>query len=192
MTFMEGFLGVLDAEPQGLHAVIAGDGPYLEIMREAAIARGAGSSVSFLGSIPHDQVIALQRRCDIYVSLNPIGNLSNSNLEAIKSGACMIVSPTRTHRGADVATDEFVADDAVLRIASPDDSEGLTATLLHLHRNPESRRTLADTAAMVGRRSIPSWRDRIGSELTILEDIAATGSSPDLTSRHRSATTSEY
>ena len=139
MVFMEGFLRALSMEPQGLHAVVAGDGPYLNTMRAAAAARDADHHVSFLGRIAHDQVSALHQRCDIYVSLNPMGNLSNSNLEAIKSGACMIIPASQPERGVDKETDELIAEDAVMRIASADDVEGLTRSLLVLYGDPAER-----------------------------------------------------
>ena len=41
MAFIEGFLNALAREPGGLHAVIAGDGPYRGPMRAAAAERGA-------------------------------------------------------------------------------------------------------------------------------------------------------
>lgn len=175
MAFIEGFLDALEQEPDGLHAVIAGDGPYRAPMREAAAGRGALDRVSFLGQVLHDQVVALQRRCDVYVSLNPMGNLTNANLEAIKAGACMIIPASRPDEGIDVDTDELVPQDAVTRIASYDDVEGLTAAVLRLHRDPGERAKRAEAAAAVGRLSIRGWGERIDREIAMLEDIAARG-----------------
>jgi glycosyltransferase involved in cell wall biosynthesis len=189
---MEGFLGALKVAPGDLHAVIAGDGPYRESMRAAAKACGASSHVSFLGSIPHDQVIALHRHCEIYVSLNPMGNLSNSNLEAIKIGACMILPVSRPGRSVDEHADEIIAADAALRISSPDNSEVLTEALLRLHRDPNERKKLSMAAVISGRRSIPSWRVRINSELAMLEEIAATGKAPELSDSHDPATSAKF
>ena len=175
MAFMEGFLNALAEDADGLHAVIAGDGPYRGPMQAAAAECGALDRVSFLGQVPHDQVVALQQRCDIYVSLNPMGNLTNANLEAIKAGACMIIPASRPDEGVDVATDELVPQDAVTRIASYDDVEGLTAAVLRLHRDPGERAKRAEAATVVGRLSIRSWGERIDREIAMLEDIAATG-----------------
>ena len=173
MAFMEGFLDALSQEPQGLHAVVAGDGPYREPMRAAAAGRGALDRVSFLGQLPHDQVVALQRRCDMYVSLNPMANLTNANLEAMKAGACMIIPASQPERGIDTDTDELVPENAVIRIASSDDAKGLTAALIALHRDPAERARRGVAVAAAARRLIPSWNERIDSEIALLEEMAA-------------------
>ena len=41
--------------------------------------------------ISHSQIKHIHKKCDIYVSLNKLGNLSNSNLECFSSGICSIV-----------------------------------------------------------------------------------------------------
>ena len=141
---------------------------------QAAAEGGALDRVSFLGQLRHWQVIALQQRCDIYVSLNPMGNLTNANLEAIKAGACTIIPASRPVEGVDVDTDELVPQDAVTRIAPYDDIEGLTAAVLRLYRDPGERAKRPEAAA-VGGLSIPGWGERIDREISMLEDIAARG-----------------
>ena len=39
--------------------------------------------------------------CDIYVSMNHFGNLSNANLEAINANDCMIIPSPQKHDGID-------------------------------------------------------------------------------------------
>ncbi|MCH7931276.1 MAG: glycosyltransferase family 4 protein [Proteobacteria bacterium] len=175
MAFMEGFLNALAEDADGLHAVIAGDGPYREPMRAAAAERGALDRVSFLGQLPHRQVIALQQRCNIYVSLNPMGNLTNANLEAMKAGACMVIPASRPECGIDTDTDDLAPESAVMRIASADDAEGLSRSLLALHRDPAERRRRSEAIAALARRLVPSWKERIDREIDLLEEVAAVG-----------------
>ena len=40
--------------------------------------------IKFLGSLPHNEVINSYKQCDLYISLNEMGSLINTNLEAIK------------------------------------------------------------------------------------------------------------
>ena len=175
MAFIDGFLRALEQDPLGLHAVIAGDGPYRAPMRAALAERGALDRVSFLGQVPHDQVVALQQRCDIYVSLNPMGNLTNANLEAMKAGACMVIPASRPECGIDTDTDDLAPENAVMRIASADDAEGLSRSLLALHRDPAERRRRSEAIAALARRLVPSWKERIDREIILLEEIAAVG-----------------
>jgi len=49
-------LALLRAEPRGFHALIIGEGPEGEALRELAAARGVAEAVRFCGSVPHAQV----------------------------------------------------------------------------------------------------------------------------------------
>lgn len=173
MTFINGFLGALAREPDGLHAVVAGDGPYTEPMRKAAANQGALDRVSFLGQLPHHQISALHRHCDIYVSLNPLGNLANSNLEALRCGACMIIPASQPDRGIDRDTDELVPETAAIRVDSPDDDAGLNAAIIRLHHAPEERAERAARAKEIANSLIPTWDERIEREIALLEEVAA-------------------
>jgi phosphatidylinositol alpha-1,6-mannosyltransferase len=173
MAFMAGFLGALAEEPEGLHAVIVGDGPYREPMRAAAAVRDALDRVSFFGQVPHDQIAALHRRCDIYVSLNSAGNLSNANLEAIKAGACMIIPASQPECGIDTDTDELVPADAAWRIARADDTAGLAQAIFHLHARPADRATRSFRVKALAEALIPTWDERAAQEIALLEGLAA-------------------
>lgn len=175
MTFINGFLGALARAPDGLHAVVAGDGPYRDPMRAAAASQGALDRVSFLGQLAHDQIAALHRRCDIYVSLNPLGNLANSNLEALRCGACMIIPSSQPERGIDIDTEELVPESAAVRVDSPEDDVGLSTAIIRLHHAPEERAERAARAKEIANTLIPIWDERIEREIALLEDIAASG-----------------
>lgn len=73
--------------------------------------RSVPNRVSFLGQLPHD----------------PMVNLTNSNLEAMKTGACMIIPVSQPERGIDSDTDELVRQSAVIRVTSVKDAAGLPA-----------------------------------------------------------------
>jgi glycosyltransferase involved in cell wall biosynthesis len=172
MTFMEGFLDALAQEPEGLHAVIAGGGPFAEPMRAAAAERGALDQITFFGQVAHDQIAALHRRCDIYVSLNPMGNLTNANLEAMRCGDCMIIPAAQPDSGVDTDTAELVPESAVMRVASPEDRAGLTDALVRLHGAPGERDRRAARTQELANQLIPSWAERISGEVAMLEQIS--------------------
>jgi glycosyltransferase involved in cell wall biosynthesis len=172
MAFIDGFLQALAQQPDGLHAVIAGDGPYGAPMRAAVAAHGAGDHVSFLGQVPHGQVAALHKRCDVYVSLNPMGNLTNANLEALRCGACMVIPASQPDLGIDADTDTLIPDDVAMRVRSSKDRDGLADAILRLHRDPAMRVARAARAREIGRSILPSWDERIGREIAMLEELA--------------------
>lgn len=171
MTFIEGFLDAILSEPAGLHAIVVGDGPYMQPMRTAVANRNATGSVTFLGEVPHHQVTALQLAADIYVSLNQLGNLSNANLEAMKAGTCIVFPSSQPQVGIDLDTDKVIPPDAVFRIDNCHDQKGLTDALLMLHRNSDLREQLAKKMRCVANALIPTWTERINEEVELLEEI---------------------
>lgn len=172
--FMRAFVDVLRQAPSELHAVIVGTGKYLEQMQTIAEKEGFSKDISFLGQVPHDQVLAIQAQCDIYVSLNIMCNLTNANLEAMRSGACMIIPEASAINGADLDTQALVPEDAVMRIPSAKDTCALTKAILFLHENTHERAERSKKTKTLAMQMIPTWRERIGEELKMLEHLAET------------------
>ena len=171
--FVEGFLKALEQEPNGLHAVIFGDGSRAALMRSAVSEGGASDAVTFAGSVPHDQVLGAFKSIDIYVSLNRFGNLSNANLEAMRAGCCMVFPASQPETGTDLATDRLLPAETVLRIRSFDDSGALADAILHLHRNPAERKRRARATDRLAAEFIHGWTERTEYEISLLEEICA-------------------
>ena len=139
----------------------------------ATVERGALDCISLLGQVSHDQIAALHRHCDNYVSLNPMGNLTNAKLEAMRCGACMIIPASQPETGIDLDTDAYILEDAALRFGAVEDVASLRAAILRLHRDPKQRAEQGQRAATLARKLLPTWNQRVAQELTILEKIAA-------------------
>lgn len=184
-TFLEGFLRAWQCEPD-LRAVIAGEGPEELALRKQVASAAAEHAVTFLGELPHDQVMAIHGRTDVYVSLNELGNLSNANLEAMYAGNCIVMPASQPGTGIDVVTDRLVPDRAVWRLASAHDVEGLAEALVTLHRDADRRRRMGREMSAVARTFIPSWDERVRDELVLLERLVA-GRSPTVSIREKAS-----
>ncbi|MEK9967989.1 MAG: glycosyltransferase, partial [Ferrovibrio sp.] len=174
--FVEGFLQAARQEP-ALHAVIAGDGieqPWLE----QRLAEGGSQAITYMGALPHQNVPSLLARSDIYVSLNTMGNLSNANLEAIRSGCCMILPAADPLTGKDTDTSVLLPPDTAVRIAMTETA--LAEALLELHRDPTQRRLRATRTAEVGATFAP-WPQRITEELLLVEKAGRQADSTSVT-----------
>lgn len=176
LEFVDSIGEALDSEPSGYIAIVAGSGPFEPVMRERARVRGHADRFHFLGQVPHRQILALHRRCDVYVSLNRMCNLTNANLEAMKTGACMVIPASPGVRGIDTDTDALMPDSAVWRISSPDDVAGLAGALRHLRAHPDERQCRAEETARRAAQAVPTWDARIAKEIELLERLAADGS----------------
>jgi len=116
-------------------------------------------------------VMEAHARCDIYVSLNRYGNLSNANLEAMKSGQCMIFPAAQPPTGIDLVTDRLIPAEAAWRIPNADAADALGEAIAALHRQADRRMAMRSAMARAAA-FIPSWDERIGAELTILHEAA--------------------
>ena len=172
-AFLQGFLGAWREDPDGLHALIVGTGGRAEALRLRVAEERAEGSVTFIDKLPHDRIYEAHKRADIYVSLNRLGNLSNANLEAMKAGQCMIFPEAQPDLGIDVATDTLVPPEAARRIPSVDDTAALAAAILDLHRNPRERRVRGEAMARAASKFIPTWEQRIATEIDLLRRLAS-------------------
>jgi len=170
--FVEAMISAIKARPDGLHAIVVGEGSQRESQIARVAAAGLSDNFTFIERLPHPQVASALRQADIYVSLNRLGNLSNANLEAMCTGCCMIIPRAQPEIGVDVATEEILPPDAALRIASADDVDGLAQAILHLSDAPQERQALGEKAAEAARRHIVTWDERVNTEIQLLREIA--------------------
>ena len=77
---------------------IAGDGSDRQDLEKEANSLNLGSSVQFLGRLPHEKMAELLSRADIYVSTSLFDGTSVSLLEAMGSGAFPIVTDISANR----------------------------------------------------------------------------------------------
>jgi glycosyltransferase involved in cell wall biosynthesis len=171
--FVEAFLRARQEVGEGLHAVIVGTGSMLESLRERVAEAGAMEIISFLGVLPHSQVLDVCARSDIYVSLNRMANLSNATLEALRAGCCVVMPSAQPEIFADLWTEEHFPPDMVVRIPRVDDIDALADRIVYLHRNPDERDRCAAASRQVSQELIPTWSQRIAKEIRVLQDLAA-------------------
>jgi glycosyltransferase involved in cell wall biosynthesis len=88
---------VLAEEPE-TNFLIAGDGSERENLEKEARNLDVGSSVQFLGRVPHEEMPNLLAKSDIYVSTSLYDGTSVSLLEAMGSGAFPVVTDILANR----------------------------------------------------------------------------------------------
>lgn len=170
--FLTAFLEANRRRPGELHALVVGEGSRLDAMRRQADAAGAETNVTFVPALPHREVLAAYAACDIYVSLNRQGNLSNANLEAFRMGACSVVPEGDRQTARDVALDRLFARDVVFRVPSTDHTDELTDAILALHDDPADRARRGQRTKQIADAEIGTWRDRMSVELDLLTALA--------------------
>lgn len=171
--FVEAVLRLRRTHAGRVHAIVIGVGNQHEALVEQVRVAGAAEDFTFIDRLPHDQMLAVYRCVDIYVSLNTLGNLSNVNLEAMLSGVCMVFPEADPGTGIDVETDRLIGRDTAVRIPRVGRVEALAHALAHLCDSPEERRRLGQGMAEMAERFIPPWEQRIAYEYSLLEGLVA-------------------
>lgn len=169
--FVSAFLAAYRQAPDSLRAIIVGDGARAQDLRQRVASAHADNAVTFTGALKHRDVHAQYRNADIYVSLNSMGNLSNANLEAMRAGCCAIFPAQQIDAGIDMRTAELFSNDTVFRIPDVGDTDSLAQAILYLHRQPDERKTRATAIYRIAEKLIPSWQERVDSEIRLLEDL---------------------
>lgn len=174
--FVDAMLNAMQLDSR-IHAVVVGEGPLRTEMEQRIQKIGKAQAFSFLGSLSPAQLRYVRQSCDIYVSLNKQGNLSNVNLEALSDGMACIVPSAQMQSGIDVDTGQIVPDDVFLRFGKVGETQKLVDAILYLSDSGE-RLSFSEKAGALSRRILPSWDMRVQQEIAIYQDIV-TGSLKD-------------
>ena len=164
---------IVDAMPQILaefpHArlFLIGEGTCREALEGRARRLDVSEAVTFVGAVGHDQVRQYLNATDLFLQTSDISNLSNSLLEALATGCCVI---TRDVGGTtDVVTDGNNA--VVLR---PGEAADYAEAVVRLLKNPEEQKRLAETAHKSAMKDLQSWDERMEMEVDELKSLIAT------------------
>lgn len=170
--------GVLQVKPElrkKLHALVIGTGSGKTELESIVSKNGAEDMFTLIDRIPHLQMQTARKNAHIYVSLNKLGNLSNSNLECFADGMCVIMPNSDPDRGVDTATDKLIPEAAAIRIDRNDLEQQLAKALEKLLEHPEKISKIAANMKKAAKGVLQPWDDRVAGEIELLEALAADG-----------------
>ncbi|MBL8663661.1 MAG: glycosyltransferase [Candidatus Odyssella sp.] len=153
-------------------ALVVGDGADRAAAEASARAAGLGETVRFLGSVPHGEVQSHLSAIDIYVSPAHNSGFSNTMLEALAAGCCVVALGPDAARGVDVSTWQFLPDSVAKWVDRADPATAIADAVAALIADPaECARRQAEALAFA-QSSLPTWRERIDKEIGIYESLA--------------------
>ena len=156
-------------EGLNIHGIIIGEGSQKNKILELIESSKNEESFSILGNIAHKDIFYYHSISDIYISLNHLGNMSNTNLEAIKFGQVVIFPknlPTETDR-EDL---KLFGEDKMLWIDNPDDINGLIKHIRDITTD-KNLLTLYKNNMLDLNKLLSSWDERINNEIVIIEKL---------------------
>ena len=119
----------------------------------------------------HEEVVKCYKFADVYISLNEMGNLINSNLEAIKSNICMIIPESLDEFYIDKLTNNLIPEDCVIRISRTNISHNLFEKIKYLYNERNQIKLIKKNIESLDKKFLISWHQRIDKEFDIINNI---------------------
>jgi len=161
----------LNAINERFFALLVGEGDMKPQLKRRIAESGLWEKAVFAGSVAHNDIYAYYEACDIYVSLNLIGNVCNTVLEAVNAGRCIVTFAPDKKLHTDSDTHDLFKDAAEF-VDRRKTSEELPIKLNELINNGKKREELAKRASEISRHEFISWEERIEKEIRILKKTA--------------------
>ena len=152
-----------------INVYIVGDGTLAKQMNKMILENNANSYIKMIGNISHKYVASYLYHCDIYVSLNSQGNLSNANLEALKAGMAMVVYDAADDLSSD--SYQIMPENCVIRLAQSSIERSLIENLEKLIRENDLLHKYRSNSDKISA-NIKSWHTRISHELELIDSLS--------------------
>lgn len=138
--------------------IIAGDGDLRYSFEKLVEDLDLKRDVFFLGSVERGQLKGLLASCDVYLTLQDLTNLSNSLLEAMAQGRCVVAGDVG-------GTREVIENMTNGVLVSLSDEGKIASVIVDLLLNNNLRRSIEEGAKEYAKTHFLVWDDRIKFEL---------------------------
>lgn len=169
--FVNSVIKLINKGYSDIIALVIGTGSQKQILQKKVRLEGLDTNFTFISNVPHDKVVSAHLRSDIYVSLNKLGNLSNSNLEAMSLGSCIVLPEPNYDNGVDVFTKKNIGSKSTINIPRDASDSDLANSLESLYLDPKKRNLLSQNISNLADKFIPSWDERIDYEMELLNKL---------------------
>lgn len=150
------------------NVIIVGGGELLNYAKNV-IEKNNLSNVILTGAIPHSDVYKYLNISDVYISLNKLGNLSNTVLEAVNAEKCIITLKKSNSSLRDLSTYNFFKND-VIYINRTKIVYELSKVINDLIINPQ-RISRYKNKMKTHKVKLITWSERIEKEIQIMMDF---------------------
>lgn len=130
--------------------------------------------VFLIGALPKERVAEMYFKSDIYVSLNKLGNLSNTVLEAFSFYKCIIMLESEPKLHIDEFTEKFIPNDTVIKIRRQNTPEDLSNKIIDLINNPHKINIYIKKSEEFSNTKIQSWDERLSYEIDTIIELNST------------------
>lgn len=160
-------LALLPRQCDGLHALVAGDGPEKAHLQKLAKELGVESRLTFLGMMDRQKIHQLLEGCRFLVVPSRSEGLGTVNLEALAHSKPVIASAVG-------GIPEVIKDRETGLLVKRDDPEALASALIALWSNPEQGRLMGERGRAVVEKEY-SWEGLATKYVELYESLLMIG-----------------
>jgi len=152
-------------------ALVIGDGPLKSRLIKSITENHIQEKIHLLGLVDHDKIAPYYQLADIYVSVNFPGGLSNTTLEAMKNGCCIVRLNPSLSEHIDTHTEKLLPSRLNIQFDRNKPVEDLVNKLDYLLSNPQEIENYASKVREHADQKIWCWDDRINYEVDKLIEL---------------------
>lgn len=159
--------GLNEVKEKKWQCVIIGSGEEEEFLKAKVLKFGLENRILFKGALNHSQVSTFLENSDIFVSFNKYGNQSNSVLEAMNCGKCILTYDycKKFGRDSQFSTD-FELKESLVFVAN-ETPEEVVEKLKLLLDNPNIVSEKSRKMKSYAEKNILSWNERVKIEIKL-------------------------
>jgi len=151
--------------------LIVGDGPYMNKLKEQVRRAHIERNVRFVGAVLHNEVEKYMKVADVFISFQDISNLTNSLLEAMVCGKCIVTLDEESIRN-------LIKNKETGILIAQEDLKKLPHVTVDLLRNDSLRKHLGENAKKYALEHLWSWNERITREVNEVESLVMQSQKP--------------
>jgi len=171
LAFVDAIIKLYPDYDKKVKAIVVGTGAAKEFLITRIKEFDAESMFVFIDRVSHSVIHDVYKMANVYVSLNHLGNLSNTNLESFSNGTCTIMPVSQLDKKIDLSTDKLISKDAVIRIPWENQTNVLAEKIKFLAANPELVDKYSSEIKKVSKKLLKSWNGRINEEMLLFKNI---------------------
>jgi glycosyltransferase involved in cell wall biosynthesis len=127
--------------------------------------------IKLIGSVRQNEINKYYEAADIYISLNKLGNLSNTVLEAMSMNKCIVMLQKDVETHTDVYTEKVIPMDTVIRIDRKMIVRDLTEKLDTMISDPQLINTYSIRMENFADKFLWTWDQRVDFEIDLLKQV---------------------
>ena len=158
----------LSKHKKGFVVLVIGDGPLKSRLIKSITENHIQEKIHLLGLVDHDKIAPYYQLADIYVSVNFPGGLSNTTLEAMKYGCCIVRLKPSPNEQIDIHTEKYLPSSLHVTFDRSNPVKDLVSKLDYLLDNPNEIKQYIEAIKKHADKEIWSWDDRINYEINQL------------------------